>query len=144
MFIELQHLVVWKRYLFLSLLLAGAVLLIGCGGEPSGTVSGKLEVNGEGYSDADLCLINPESGYATSTSLESDGTFAIEDPIPVGTYTAYLAPSSGGEEETEEQPGPVAMQGSDDVDQKYWSESTSDLTVEVNEGPNEGVVLSIE
>jgi hypothetical protein len=134
----------FKRYFLLLPFFSIALLIMGCGGEPSGTIDGKLEVNGEPYSEADICFIDMQSGYATSTTLESDGTFSIDDPIPVGTYTVYLAPSSGGEDEASEQPGPVSMQASDTVDQKYWSESTSDLTVEVSEGKNDGVVLPIE
>lgn len=112
-------------------------VLAGCGeSTPMGTVKGKVTLDGEPYSDAAVVFMSMQTGQGGSTDIESDGTFALKDPLPVGTYTVYLAPKAA--DNKSEKATPVKMDTST-VPEKYWSEM-SDITIEVKKGPNEVTV----
>jgi hypothetical protein len=68
-----------------------------------------------------------------SANIESDGSFRLPEPIEVGTYIVYLAPKM--ENDPTAEPKPVSIDKS--IPEKYWSESTSDIRVEVQKGSNE-------
>jgi len=107
--------------------------LFGCGKSiPSGTVKGKVTLDDEPYSNAAVVLLGVDSGQAGSADIQSDGTFSISEPLPVGKYTVYLAPKAGGSDS--EEPVPVTTDSA--IPDKYWSEM-SDIRVDVAEGPND-------
>jgi len=116
------------------------VMFLGCvKSNPAGTVEGKVILNDAPYAGAALVFLCLETGQAGSADIQSDGTFRIENPLPVGTYTVYLAPKTA--EDTGEKPKPVAFDRT--VPRKYWSEASSDISVEVFEGKNDDVTIRL-
>ncbi|MGM0486164.1 MAG: carboxypeptidase-like regulatory domain-containing protein [Planctomycetota bacterium] len=126
----------FERAISQSVLLLLVLVLAGCGeSTPTGTVKGEVTLDGEPYSNAAVVLMSMETGQGGSVDIQPDGTFALQDPIPVGTYTVYLAPKAA-DNETEEA-APVKIDTA--VPDKYWSEM-SDIQIEVNEGKNDVTV----
>jgi len=107
---------------------------VGCGpgGPATGTVKGNVQFGEKPYGDASLIFLSMQTGQGGSTNINSDGSFALKDRLPVGSYKVYLAPKI--EESNLAEPKPVRIDSS--VPSKYWDESTSDLGIEVAEGPN--------
>ena len=119
----------------LALLSALTVALVGCSNAtPTGSVNGKVLLDGQPYENASVVLLSMESGQGASVDIQSGGTFTIPS-LPVGTYTAYLAPKSAPESDA---PVPVKIDTS--VPEKYWNEASSDIKITVNEGPNDATV----
>jgi hypothetical protein len=117
------------------------VAFAGCSeSTPVGTVQGKVMLNDAPYADAMVVFLCLETGQAGSADIQSDGTFRIENPLPVGTYTVYLAPKAT--EDTGEKPIPVALDRT--VPAKYWNEASSDISIEVVEGENEDVTIPLK
>ncbi len=109
-----------------------AVTVTGCGRpDPVGTVEGTVTLNGEPYSDASLVFLSMATGQGGTADIRPGGSFKVDTPLPVGTYTVYLAPKLGdptGEAQ------PVTIDQS--VPDKYWNEADSDISISVSEGPN--------
>jgi ABC-type Na+ efflux pump permease subunit len=129
--------VVGSRRLGIASLILPAVLAVfsitGCNSQPpSGEVSGKVVFDGQPYDAAAVMLIDLTTGHAIGTDIQPGGQFAFEKPVPVGTYSVYLAPKA--EPMTDGQPQAVKIDES--VPQKYWNESTTDIKKEVTEGVN--------
>ncbi len=116
-----------------SILLAlTCVAIAGCGkSTPVGTVSGKVTLNDAPYVNADLVFLSLETGQGGTAQIQSDGSFKMTDPLPVGTYKVYLAPKLS---ETTAEAQPVTIDAS--VADKYWNEASTDISVTVNEGDN--------
>lgn len=112
----------------------GWVALPGCSGSkiPTGTVSGKVVLNDQPYSNADVIFLSMESGKAATGALATDGTFSLSEPLPVGSYRVYLAPKLEGAGEE-----PQMVKIDEGVNEKYWNESTTDISKEVKAGSNE-------
>ena len=124
----------WLVVVVASLL---SVVFVGCSkSTPAGTVQGKVILNDAPYANAAVVFLSLETGQAGSADIQSDGTFRIETPLPVGTYTVYLAPKAG--EDTEEEPKPEILDEA--VPDKYWNESSSDIEIEISEGDNDVTV----
>jgi hypothetical protein len=71
------------------------VMTVGCGGgEATGTVKGKVTLDGEAFGGVSMILVSPKSGKGGNANVQSDGTFTIENPLPVDDYTVYMAPQS--------------------------------------------------
>jgi hypothetical protein len=112
------------------------VAIAGCGGgQPTGTVKGKVTFDGAPYTDASVIFLDMETGQAGSANIQAGGTFAIEKPLPVGTYTVYLAPKP-----VEQTAEPVPVTIDETVPDKYWNEASSDIKIEVEEGENDVAV----
>lgn len=79
-------------------------------------------------------FVSLENGQGSGSDLQADGSFQLPDPLPVGSYTVYFAPKSIAVEDATAVPIPMQMDRS--VPQKYWSESSSDIKVDVKEGEN--------
>jgi hypothetical protein len=111
------------------------VLATGCSrGNPVGTVKGTATVKGKAYTNAAIMFVSLENGHGSGSDLGADGSFKLPDPLPVGTYTVYFAPKSIPVEDATA--APVPMQVDKTVPTKYWSESSSDITITVKEGEN--------
>ncbi|ASV75562.1 hypothetical protein THTE_2960 [Thermogutta terrifontis] len=120
----------------LLILVVLASVVSGCSGrksKPKGTVQGKVIFNGQPYTEASVVFLNQATGQGGSANIESDGSFRLPEPIEVGTYIVYLAPKM--ENDPTAEPKPVSIDKS--IPEKYWSESTSDIRVEVQKGSNE-------
>lgn len=118
-------------------LLVGGVALwgVGCGEPkpPQGTLEGTVLLNDTPYENAAIMFYSPTTGPAGIAELQPGGTFKLDTPVAVGKYTAYLTPKAVPEDPSGA-PVPVSIDSS--VPEKYWNEATSDVTVEVKEGPN--------
>lgn len=109
-----------------------ALLVVGCGkSDPVGTVEGTVTLNGEPYSDAAVVFLNMTTGQGGTADIGPGGSFKVNTPLPVGTYTVFLAPKLG---EPTGEAQPVTIDQS--VPDKYWNEAASDISVTVSEGPN--------
>lgn len=127
-----------SRLVWVLPLLLPIGLFTGCSPSiPEGTVSGAVTLNGKPYSDSAVMLIDLDSGQAAGADIQSDGSFTIAEPIPLGTYKVYLAPKSLSDEEAAEAK-PIKIDTS--VPDKYWSEHSTDITVKVEEGENTATV----
>lgn len=125
------------RAKFLSLIpfvTLAACLTVGCSGEhiPTGTVTGTVQLDGKPYSDADVIFLSLDSGKGATGAVQADGSFTLSDPIPVGIYQIFLAPKAPPEGQDE--PTPVKIDQS--VPDKYWNESSTDLSTQITEGEN--------
>ena len=108
-------------------------LLAGCGSsKPVGSVKGTVTLNGQPYADAAVAFLSLETGQAASADIQPGGTFQLEKPLPTGSYTVYLAPKVGPQSD---EPKPVSIDKA--VPDKYWSEASSDIKVDVKEGDND-------
>ncbi|WP_148080512.1 peptidase associated/transthyretin-like domain-containing protein [Roseimaritima ulvae] len=113
-------------------------MLTGCSPSiPEATLSGNVTLNGKPYSDSAVMLIDLNSGQAGGTDIQPDGSFAIADPLPLGTYNVYLAPKALSEAEAASA-APITIDTS--VPDKYWSEHSTDITVTIEEGENTATI----
>ncbi len=79
-----------------TLLVLMVVFSIGCNrGPTTGKVKGKVTFNDKPYTNAAVVLVCNETGQAGTANIQSDGTFTLEEPLPVGKYSVYLAPALG-------------------------------------------------
>ncbi len=111
------------------------LLLGGCGAkpQPTGTVEGKVTLNGEPFSNARLNFLSKGTGAASAAEMEGNGSFKVETPMKVGTYTVFLAPKT-----TADPDHPSPSPGIDPkVPEACWNQATSKLTIEVKEGKND-------
>ncbi len=116
-------------------LLVFAAFASGCTpANPVGTVKGTATLKGKPYNDAAIMFVSLEKGLGSGGDLQADGSFSLTEPLPVGPYTVYFAPKSVSAEDASA--APVPMQVDKSVPGKYWSESSSDLKVEVKKGEN--------
>ena len=111
--------------------------IMGCGGKsvPTGTVTGKVTLNGQPYTEADIIFLSLQTGQGSTGTLQDGGTFKLAEAIPVGTYRVYLAPKAG---DPDAPPAPVKIDAA--VPDKYWSESSSDLEQEIIKGSNDVLI----
>lgn len=121
------------RFSSLAVVLLGLVIA-GCSQPiPTGTVKGNVTFNGESYIDAAVVFLSMQTGAASSSDIQPDGSYTLPDPLPTGTYNVYLAPKSIPDDVNGE---PVPVYADKSVPEKYWSESSTDITAQVNEGEN--------
>ncbi len=117
--------------------LAFALLIITLAGcaqvDPVGTVEGTVLLDGEPYSDASVVFLSLDTGQGSSANLGPGGRFELPDPLPVGTYTVFMAPRA--EDADAHEPQPVTMDES--IPDKYWNEASSDIEITVEEGAND-------
>lgn len=121
--------------ILLAMLFCGSVVLAsGCSNEPpKGTVSGTVTFEGKPYSNAGVMFISLETGNGSGGDIKPDGSYALADPIPVGTYSVYFAPKAV-ELAPGAQPPPAYMDKT--IPEKYWGEGSTDIKIDVKEGPN--------
>jgi hypothetical protein len=114
------------------------ICLSGCGGSdrsPQGSVAGIVTVSGEPVTEGEVLLISKITGQSGQGSLTSDGTFRIA-ALPAGEYVVTISPPvveypPGGD-------GPdVAPPVTSKIPKKFWSDTSSDLVVQVQEGSND-------
>lgn len=125
-----------------------SIVIIGCGtSDRTGTVQGKVTLDGASYSGASVVFINLETGKGGAAEIQSDGTFRIETPMPVGSYTVYLEPKAAASEPTD--PSVAGFESAtseidESVPAKYWNEAESDIKIEVAEGTNDDVEIPLK
>lgn len=121
-------------------LLAGVVLLAGCGGgdkvwtENTGTVEGTVTFQQQPVAEGQIHLYDKTRGLGSSAPI-AEGKFQFAGPIPAGTYEVSItpppAPLPTGEDATVE-PQPEYPT----IPQRYRSGTTSGLVAEIKEGKN--------
>ena len=123
--------VLWLLFAFVSAAAGGC----GPGGPARFPVSGEVRFEGQPVQDGVVSLFSRETGIASGGRLDAQGRFRIAEGMPAGSYVVTVAPP----------PSDVAppMVGSDplvaypNIPQKYWSDTTSDLTATVESGRRE-------
>jgi len=125
-----------RRVLGASLLLVAALsvlLLAGCKGKPTGTVSGKVTYKGQAVTTGSVNFFAPEKGIGADAKLDSSGKFTLSQPLEAGTYKVYVTPP------LPEQlpPGSTAKPAPFDVPKKYQDAVTTSVSKEVKPGPND-------
>ncbi len=108
-----------------------ALAAVGCGGDPTPAVSGKITYRGSPLPLGTVMFVG-DDGNGRDAILRNDGTYSIR-PAPVGKMKVVITggkppPGAGGESFI----GPDVT-----VPAKYTKPETTDLTVELKPGPNE-------
>lgn len=99
---------------------------------PAGTVKGTVTLDGEPYDNAAVMFLSLQTGQGGSADIQSGGSFALVDPLPVGSYKVFLAPKASTA--NLEEAAPVTIDTN--VPDKYWNEAGTDITADVKEGEN--------
>jgi hypothetical protein len=107
--------------------------LTGCGGPAGGTVSGKLILDGETYTDASVIFLSLKTGSGSSAGVDAEGRFTLPEKLAAGIYQVYIAPPMVDNDAAM----PTAVLMDKRVPDKYWSESSTDIQVEIIDGQNE-------
>jgi hypothetical protein len=126
-----------KQRAILLLILSAGLLASGCSGktrdaEETGTVSGTLTLDDQPFSDGTVNFYNAKDGTSGKGVLLDGGRFTIEDPLPVGSYTVTVLPP----EMTAPQIGVKVTVAKAAIPDKYRSDRTTDLKVDVKKGEN--------
>ena len=121
------------RVLLLMGLLTCTCCWIGCGGgEPSGSVSGKVTYNGKPVTPGVVQFMNPDTGIGASAQLDASGAYKVLS-LRTGEYqVAIQDPPVPSPEEV----GKGAQVQKVDVPDKYVDPLTSGLTATISEGEN--------
>ena len=114
-------------------------LLAGCGSgveaKKTGTVSGKITVEGKPLTHGRVAFVSSTVGASSFGDLKEGGTYTLDGPIPVGEYRVFITPPDLGDTPAglePEQPQDELK----DVPEKYLDEETTDLKTPVTEGEN--------
>ena len=108
-----------------------ALLLAGCG-DPVAQIAGKATCKAGPVTVGAISFHMRSKGIAQTAELRSDASFAMEAPMPPGTYQVYYDPPVP--------PPPGSAKASpavkSPVPRKYHGLQTSGITVEVKPGKN--------
>ena len=117
-----------------------ACLLAGCGPSkaPSGTVSGKITLEGQPLTAGVVTLVNSAAGTGASAELDASGNYRIAGELPTGPYEVMIQapapppplPASPGA------PLPPTPALKVNIPAKFHDAKTSGLSVTVKAGAN--------
>ena len=120
------------------LILVGLVYLFGCGSSaPVGEVAGKVTFNGRSVSEGRVTFQNLQTGAADEAELNSDGTYAMKSPLPVGEYKVMVSPLIVRKQVDGKGPVVGVEKAAPDIPDKYRTIGSTDLKKTVKEGKNE-------
>jgi hypothetical protein len=116
------------------------VLFVGCGKtDPTGTVKGKVTLDDAPYTgDGSVVFMSTETGQAGAANIQSDGTFSLEAPLPVGSYAVFIGPKTSDSEDGMEEPSEEKIDKS--LPAKYRGETSTDIKIDITEGDNDVTV----
>lgn len=122
--------------------LAGWLLCSGCGDDlhsgPTGSVTGKVSYRGTPLTGGFISLYCPETGHTAASAIQTDGQYSImyaNGPlIGVGRYQVSVTPPLPPIHEPGE-PVIVEKTSGPRIPKKYLEFLTTDLTIDVVEGP---------
>lgn len=92
----------WSRSLHAAIVLAAALLFVGCGTSDKGKVSGTVSAAGQPVTGGSVSFA-PSSGRVATGAVRSDGSFSLstdtnDDGALIGRHeVVYTPPSVGGE-----------------------------------------------
>ena len=109
------------------------LLLVGCG-EPVASISGKATFKGAPVAVGAVSFHMRSKGIAQNGKLAADGAFAMEAPMPPGTYQVYYVPPIPPPPGSAKAGAPIAKSP---VPGKYHGLVTSGLSFEVKAGKND-------
>lgn len=110
------------------------LLLSGCGdGVRKGEVAGTLTLQGKPVTQGSIVFFREAGVPAGVADLDAGGEFQLDEQLPVGTYLVAYHFDDG---EVAGAPAPSRAVPKPQVPAKYWSETTSGLTVVVETGDN--------
>ena len=131
----------WIRYCGVVCALAWIVGQVGCGGEPVGTVQGKVTYRQAPVATGSVIFQNADGTVAMSANLNADGTYQVKsadrDGLPPGQYKVAISPGviGSGEVVLATMPGQAPV-GPPPVPAKYHSPENSGLSATVAAGTN--------
>jgi len=139
----------------LALVLAVAVVLLGCSSSPlppgpKGTVQGKVTYKGKPVpAGSTIMFVHGATSLAATAQIGADGSYtammAGGDQLPAGKYSISVSPPASGEisEQTDMEAYKRMMEGgaasttpTGPFPEKYHAAETSGVTFELKEGPN--------
>ena len=120
---------------------------------PTGTVSGKVTLNGKAVPEGCRLAFVSDAGFSASGTVGADGSYQLSvlksggssPKIPVATYRVSVGPPSSGEMSEAEYEammdssasgGAEAASTKSVIPDKYQAAATSELTFDVTEGAN--------
>jgi len=112
--------------------------LCGCGSSaPVGEVAGKVTFKGRSVSEGRVTFQNLQTGAADEAELNSDGTYAMKSPLPVGEYKVMVSPLIVRKQVDGKGPVVGVEKAAPDIPDKYRTIGSTDLKKTVKEGKNE-------
>ena len=103
-----------------------------------GQVSGKVTSEGKPVSEG-IVTFQSQGGTGDEATLNKDGTYTIQKPLPVGEYKVMVLPLVVREKVEGKGPVVGVEKPAPDIPQKYRAIGSTDLKVTVKEGKNENV-----
>ncbi|NUQ61265.1 MAG: hypothetical protein HUU20_02185 [Pirellulales bacterium] len=101
---------------------------------PTGEVTGKVTMAGQPLGEGTVVFFSKPGVPAATGPIGAGGEFRLETPVPAGDYKVAIQPLSGAA------PTPESVGAKEspkvEIPPKYLSETTSELTASVKEGPN--------
>jgi len=120
------------------LVLAGFLCLFGCGSSaPVGEVAGKVTFKRKPVSEGRVTFQNLQTGAADEAELNSDGSYAMKSPLPVGEYKVMVSPLIVRKQVDGKGPVVGVEKAAPDIPDKYRTIGSTDLKETVKEGKNE-------
>lgn len=126
------------RFTSLGILYFLCLVLAGCSGSrdlgPTVNVNGKITLDGEPFTDAQIWFSSPKSGAGFETNLNPDGTYSIDiQDAQVGeSYNVYFM-GAAPEQATVDGAGAPGSPPPPPIPSKYWDGATSGLTAKLTD-----------
>ncbi len=122
---------------FCLVAMAGLIIFAsGCSASaPTGTLQGKVTYEDKPVTAATLQFQSSQTGAAIAANVDPNGSYKIETPVALGTYSAIVlpfndAPPAGST------PTPPKPKERPDIPTIYRASNTSPLTVTIKAGVN--------
>jgi hypothetical protein len=123
--------------------LFAVIMLVGCGGAPQSSVSGKVTTGGAPVTGARINFIHAKSATAASADLNDAGEYLIREGLPPGSYKVFVTQASASNRPP--MPGEAVAAGPKfNVPVQYTSDATSPLNFEVQAGENKGADFKLD
>lgn len=109
--------------------------MVGCGSEPSGTVTGKVTYKGTPVTSGSISFLMKGKGIAQDAKLDALGAFAMAETLPVGMYhIVYVPPTPEPQDPSKPRKAETVAVA---VPPKFRDINTSGISVEISNGKNE-------
>ncbi|MCA9114541.1 MAG: hypothetical protein KDA79_05605 [Planctomycetaceae bacterium] len=96
----------------------------------TGTAGSVVQMDGQPVGNGRVPFYNAKRDVGATEDVASDGSYSLPEPVPVRRYiVSVMRPDSGSPLSAEEQP-----EADWNIPDKYSSEATSDISVEIQAG----------